>query len=143
MVIKQATEQDFAYAFSFIEKLWDYNVYDKEIVKSVYKEVLADDKSFAFFLCDENGNYCGFCHGSFFPTFWMSGSTCYLASILTDEKYRGMGYGRLMVDHVKELAKERGCKAIILDSGMQRKAAHAFYEKYGFEKSCYGFELVL
>ena len=61
----------------------------------------------------------------------------------SDEKYRGMGYGRLMVDHVKELAKERGCKAIILDSGMQRKAAHAFYEKYGFEKSCYGFELVL
>lgn len=65
MVIKQATEQDFAYAFSFIEKLWDYNVYDKETVKSVYKEVLADDKSFAFFLCDEKGNYCGFCHGSF------------------------------------------------------------------------------
>lgn len=42
-----------------------------------------------------------------------------------------------MVDHVKEFAKERGC-----NSGMQRKAAHAFYEKYGFEKSCYGFELV-
>lgn len=38
MVIKQATEQDFAYAFSFIEKLWDYNVYDKETVKSVYKK---------------------------------------------------------------------------------------------------------
>ena len=38
MVIKQATEQDFAYAFSFIEKLWDYNVYDKETVKSVFKE---------------------------------------------------------------------------------------------------------
>ncbi len=105
MVIKQATEQDFAYAFSFIEKLWDYNVYDKETVKSVYKEVLADDKSFAFFLCDEKGNYCGFCHGSFFPTFWMSGSTCYLASIITDEKYRGMGYGRLMVDHVKEVRR--------------------------------------
>ena len=92
---------------------------------------------------DKTGNRTGFCHGSFFPTFWMSGSTCYLASIITDEKYRGMGYGRLMVDHVKELAKERDCKAIILDSGMQRKAAHAFYEKYGFEKSCYGFELVL
>ena len=45
-----------------------------------------------------------------------------------------------MVDHVKKLAKARGCKAIILDSGMPRKAAHTFYEKYGFEKSCYGFE---
>ena len=28
-----------------------------------------------------------FCHGSFFLTFWMSGMTCYLASIITDEKY--------------------------------------------------------
>ena len=84
-----------------------------------------------------------FCHGSFFLTFWMSGMTCYLASIITDEKYRGKGYGRLMVDHVKKLAKARGCKAIILDSGMPRKAAHAFYERYGFEKSCYGFELFL
>ncbi len=60
-----------------------------------------------------------------------------------DEKYRGKGYGRLMVDHVKKLAKARGCKAIILDSGMPRKAAHTFYEKYGFEKSCYGFESFL
>ena len=48
--------------------------------------------------------------------------TCYFASIITDEKYRGKGYGRLMVDHVKKLAKARGCKAIILDSGMPRKA---------------------
>ena len=34
-----------------------------------------------------------------------------------------------MVDHVKKLAKARGCKAIILDSGMPRKAAHTFYVK--------------
>jgi hypothetical protein len=26
---------------------------------------------------DKTGNRTGFCHGSFFPTFWMSGSTCY------------------------------------------------------------------
>ena len=48
-----------------------------------------------------------------------------------------------MVDHVKQLAGARGCKAIILDTGMPRKMAHTFYEKYGFEKSCYGFELFL
>lgn len=143
MITKQATEQEFEQAFYFIERLWDYNVYDKEAVRNVYKEILADENSFAFFLCDENGDYCGFCHGSFFLTFWMSGLTCYLASIIADEKYRGKGYGRLMVDHVKKLAKARGCKAIILDSGMPRKAAHAFYERYGFEKSCYGFELFL
>ena len=43
----------------------------------------------------------------------------------------------------KKLAKERGCKAITLDSGLPRVQAHGFYEHYGFEKSCYGFELAL
>ena len=43
----------------------------------------------------------------------------------------------------KELAKARGCKALILDSGMPRKQAHRFYEIYGFEKSCYGFDYYL
>ena len=34
-------------------------------------------------------------------------------------------------------------KAITLDSGLPRVQAHGFYEHYGFEKSCYGFELAL
>ncbi len=50
---------------------------------------------------------------------------------------------RKLLDHAKKLAKERGCKAITLDSGLPRVQAHGFYEHYGFEKSCYGFELAL
>lgn len=143
MVIKQAANEDFDQAFYFIEKLWDYNTYDKEQTKKVYDEILNDSNSFAFFIQNDEGDACGFCHGSFFNTFWMSGKTCYLASIITDEKDRGKGYGRGMIDHVKEIACEQGCKAIILDSGIPREAAHSFYERYGFEKSCYGFELFL
>lgn len=143
MKIKAATLDDFTHAFDFIEKLWDYNVYEYEKTKKVYNDILTDPNSFVFFLLNEENKYCGFCHGSFFNTFWMSGLTCYLSSIITEEKYRGIGYGKLMLDHVKELAAAKDCKAIILDSGMPRKSAHGFYEKYGFEKSCYGFELFL
>ena len=48
-----------------------------------------------------------------------------------------------LLDHAKKLAKQRGCKAITLDSGLPRTGAHGFYEHYGFEKSCYGFELTI
>lgn len=48
MITKQATKQEFEQAFYFIERLWDYNVYDKEAVRNVYKEILADENSFAF-----------------------------------------------------------------------------------------------
>ena len=80
---------------------------------------------------------------AYFNTFWLSGMTCYVSSIITNEDERGKGCGVKLMDHAKELAKARGCKALVLDSGMPRTQAHRFYEIYGFEKSCYGFDYYL
>ena len=115
---------------------------DKEVIRKVYADVLADENSFAFFLMDGD-TYHGFCHGAYFNTFWLSGMTCYVSSIITNEDERGKGCGVKLMDHAKELAKARGCKALVLDSGMPRTQAHRFYEIYGFEKSCYGFDYYL
>ena len=135
MEFKTATMADFDVAFDYIEKLWTYNTYDKEVIRKVYADVLADENSFAFFLMDGD-TYHGFCHGAYFNTFWLSGMTCYVSSIITNEDERGKGCGVKLMDHAKELAKARGCKALVLDSGMPRTQAHRFYEIYGFEKSC-------
>lgn len=142
MKIKEATLMDYDKAFDFIEKLWDYNHYDKEAIQKIYEAILMDNRSFAFFAMEGN-EYVGFCHGTCFMTFWLSGNTCYLSSLITAEEKRGKGYGRFMIDHVKIIAKEKACKAIILDSGFPREKAHQFYEQYGFTKSCYGFDLEL
>lgn len=142
MEIKNAAMEDFDIAFFYIEQLWTYNTYDKESVRRVYREVIGGENSFAFFLIDL-GKYRGFCHGDYFNTFWMSGLTCYISSLITNEKDRGKGYGVKLVDHARDLAKKKGCKAMVLDSGIPRTEAHHFYEAYGFKKSCYGFELPL
>ena len=157
MEFKTATMADFDVAFDYIEKLWTYNTYDKEVIRKVYADVLADENSFAFFLMDGD-TYHGFCHGAYFNAFWLSGidsdapvselfwlsgMTCYVSSIITNEDERGKGCGVKLMDHAKELAKARGCKALVLDSGMPRTQAHRFYEIYGFEKSCYGFDYYL
>ncbi|MDO4978362.1 MAG: GNAT family N-acetyltransferase [Eubacteriales bacterium] len=143
MCIKNADKNDFETAFHFIESLWTYNEYDKEKTRLVYERVLDNPDTFAFFLIDENGEYLGFCHGDYFDTFWMCGKTCYISSLITKEEHRGKGYGIQLMNHAKALAKEQGCRAMILDSGIPRTGAHHFYETYGFEKSCYGFELIL
>ncbi len=142
MEIRKATAEDFDIVFDFIEKLWTYNTYDREEIRKVYMDVIDDECSFAFLLWDE-GICRGMCHGDYFNTFWMSGLTCYVSSLITREEDRGKGYGVALLDHAKELAKQRGCKAITLDSGLPRTGAHGFYEHYGFEKSCYGFEMMI
>ena len=104
MEFKTATMADFDVAFDYIEKLWDYNTYDKDVIRKVYADVLADENSFAFFLMDGD-TYHGFCHGAYFNTFWLSGMTCYVSSIITNEDERGKGCGIKLMDHAKELAK--------------------------------------
>ena len=143
MKIKPAELTDFDVAFEYIKNLWTYNTYQKGPTRQVYEQVLNDENSFAFFLLDDDDGYHGFCHGVYFNTFWMTGMTCYVSSIITNQEDRGKGYGVRLMDHAVELAKERGCKAVVLDSGMPRAEAHRFYEIYGFERSCYGFDLML
>lgn len=142
MYFKNIDEEDFERVFSFIEQLWTYRTYNKREIFEVYQRVLNNPYAFAF-LVMEGEEAKGFCHGDFIDTFWMEGETVYISSLITDSNVRGQGYGRALLDHIREIALERGCKAMILDSGFPREKAHKFYESYGFEKSCYGFELVL
>lgn len=142
MEIRNAVAEDFDVVFDYIEKLWTYNDYNRDTIKEVYDRVLANPNDFAYLLFDE-GKPVGFCHGKFFDTFWLSGTTCYVSSIISDPNARKKGYGRALMDHAKILAKERHCSAIVLDSGMPRTDAHGFYEHYGFEKCAYCFELAL
>ena len=106
MHYKNATMDDFDVAFDYIEKLWTYNTYDKDVIRKVYSDVIGDANSFAFFLMDDDGGYHGFCHGTYFNTFWLSGMTCYVSSIITNEDERGQGNGIKLMDHARDLAKE-------------------------------------
>ena len=49
MEFKNASMDDFESAFDYIEKLWTYNTYDKDVIREVYQEVINDENSFAFF----------------------------------------------------------------------------------------------
>jgi len=63
----------------------------------------------------------------------------YIFDLVTDEKYRSQGYGKMMLEYLYDYAKTAACENLVLSSGLQRKKAHDFYEKSGFEKKSYLF----
>ena len=63
----------------------------------------------------------------------------YVYDLVTDDKYRSKGYGKTMLEYLHDYAKIGMCENIVLSSGLQRKEAHKFYEKIGFEKKSYVF----
>lgn len=63
----------------------------------------------------------------------------YVFDLVTDEKYRGKKYGKMMLEYLYDFAKMGMCENIVLSSGLQREDAHRFYEKNGFEKKSFVF----
>ena len=55
----------------------------------------------------------------------------YVEDLVTEQKNRSQGYGKQLLDWLHQEAKEQGCEQLHLDSGVQRKDAHRFYQRAG------------
>ena len=64
---------------------------------------------------------------------------CHICELVVDEAFRGKSIGTDLIKTASEVAKKRGCKKIELDSAFNRKRAHNFYNKIGFENRAYLF----
>jgi GNAT superfamily N-acetyltransferase len=63
----------------------------------------------------------------------------FIYDFVTDEKYRAKGYGKMMLDYLKDYAKMAMCENLVLSSSFQKEDAHKFYEKSGFSKKSFVF----
>jgi GNAT superfamily N-acetyltransferase len=72
-------------------------------------------------------------------TNYNNGKILYVDDLVTVADGRSRGYGRLLHDHLKELARSEGCATIELDSGVQRHDAHRFYLRERYEISSHHF----
>ena len=59
------------------------------------------------------------------------GLRLYVDDLVTDEKERSKGIGKLLLQHLESKARLLGCNVLTLDSGVQRIAAHKFYFREG------------
>ncbi|MDY0123522.1 GNAT family N-acetyltransferase [Sulfurimonas sp.] len=63
----------------------------------------------------------------------------FVFDLVTDEEYRGRGYGKVMLDYLDDFARIAMCENIVLSSGVHRENAHRFYENNGFSKKSFVF----
>lgn len=59
------------------------------------------------------------------------GRHVYVDDLVTDATTRSQGHGKALLDWLKAEARRLGCARLQLDSGTQRKDAHAFYLREG------------
>lgn len=69
------------------------------------------------------------------------GKHLYVDDLVTAAAERSKGHGRVLLAWLRALAVEKGCNVFHLDSGVQRKRAHAFYLREGMDLSSYHFSV--
>jgi GNAT superfamily N-acetyltransferase len=78
-----------------------------------------------------------------FGTNLFCGRHLYVDDLVTADSERSKGHGRELLAWLRALALESGCDVFHLDSGVQRKRAHAFYLREGMEQSSLHFSVRL
>ncbi len=62
-----------------------------------------------------------------------------ISMMVVDEALRGRGIGAELVAAAERLLAERGCQLVEVTSNVKLRAAHAFYERIGFERTSHRF----
>lgn len=75
--------------------------------------------------------------------FLVYGTHLYVDDLVTDATVRSRGHGKALLDWLKAEARRLGCRRLTLDSGTQRRDAHAFYLREGLRIEAFHFGIDL
>jgi GNAT superfamily N-acetyltransferase len=73
----------------------------------------------------------------------VDGRYLHVDDLVTLESQRSRGHGAALLAWLRVRAEELSCGSVQLDSGVQRKDAHRFYQREGLNQSAYHFVLPL
>ena len=62
-----------------------------------------------------------------------TGRKAWIEDVVVDQNYRGKGYGKVMIEKVMELCRNKGNVTLMLTSRPSRMAANQLYQSLGFE----------
>lgn len=94
-------------------------------VASLEAELTKNDSHFFVLLCDE--------HIAAYIGSNIVLDECYIANVAVFPEYRRKGFGRLLVEHASENAKNNNCSFITLEVRESNQSAISLYESCNFE----------
>lgn len=101
-----------------------------EVTQTTWNRLLdADFPISGFCACDEDGTLLGIVHYMFHPVTWSIEPRCYLEDLFTNERARGKGVGRALIEAVARDAKLENADQLYWLTEDYNTRAHALYDK--------------
>lgn len=100
---------------------------------STFLQDRLENKDSEIFVAEENGSLTGFVQ--LYPIFSSTRMQRYwlLNDLYVNEKYRGKGYSKELIEQAKELCKTSNACGILLETGKSNDIGNQLYPACGFE----------
>ncbi len=105
-----------------------------EQVRSRLGPLLKDPEHRVMMAQHDSGKLVGWLHALVHKSL-LSDPTCIIDALVTDEKHRGRGIGRLLLADAETWARTRGCRRVSLLSNVTRSETHGFYQHLGYRSN--------
>lgn len=128
--VRFVKEVDFDAVYHFINALEDC-VFPKELQHAIFLENLSNSKNI-FLLAEINQIPVGFlsCHVQ--NLIHHGGLVGEIQEMFVLEECRSQKIGKLLLDELKKIGRQKNLLQIEVTSSFKREKAHAFYEREGF-----------
>jgi len=142
VLIRKAAKQDVPILLSLLYELGrpkPKNDSDVDDFRKMVKKYLSDSDKEILVAEHEDIEIVGMVSIALLPRLNQKNFEMYIPELVVSEKHRNSGIGDKLINACIELAKEKKCHRIRLESGNLRTESHVFYKKRGFEQSALSF----
>jgi PhnO protein len=132
--VRPATLADFGIVHDFVNAL-EKTVFEKETLYSIFQKNIASDLNIYLVAFKDDQEPVGYisCHGQYL--LHHAGLVGEIQELFVQPDKRGEGVGRLLVDAVKQRARQKGMMQLEVTANIKRATAHRFYEQQGFDQT--------
>lgn len=102
-------------------------------------EMMKNDSRYRTFVAETNGNVVGLVTTIEALVFNLPNGYIKVNGLAVLPEFQHCGIGKMLMERVEELARERNIPLIGVTSGFQRTGAHGFYEHLGYQKISFYF----
>jgi len=132
--IRSATVSDAPAAIGLMAQLNEFGHGQVDAgVEDRFRAMLNLPQYAIFVAQDEQGKIVGLLTASHRWTLWHMGPCALIEELVVDERARGQGAGRALIQAAIEWAKAQACSEVEVSTEMDNSAAQAFYRRLGFE----------
>lgn len=139
ITVRAALPSDVEQVYQFVCQLEDMQ-FDRELFGQYYLRNIASSEYY-YLLAVEADKPVGYlsCHGQLL--LHHLNYVYEIQELYVDSAYRGKGIGRLLINHLKELLKDKDYDMLEVACGFKRPESHIFYEQVGFGRTHYKFTM--